>query len=136
MEKTKIKQFSQDLEVQRQEILQSLKHLEQETRSLEIDTTQDAADLCVSSMSKEALFQQSSQRRTILRRIEAALRRVDEGSFGVCVNCGNDIPARRLQALPWTQFCLQCQEEIEQQGRGSLSQPFPTPAAEVWKRAG
>jgi DnaK suppressor protein len=136
MEKTKIEQFSQNLEVQRQEILRSLRQIEQETRSLEIDTTQDAADLCVSSMSKEALFQQSSQRRTILRRIEGALRRIEEGSFGVCVNCGEDIPARRLQALPWTQSCLRCQEEIEQQEHGNLSQAFPTPAAEVWKRAG
>jgi DnaK suppressor protein len=136
MEKTKIEQFSHDLEIQRREILGSLRQLEQETRSLEIESTQDAADQCVTSMSKEALFQQSSQRRTILRRIEAALRRIDDGSFGVCVNCGNDIPARRLQALPWTQFCLQCQEEIEQQGHGNLSQQFPTPAAEVWKRAG
>ena len=133
MEKVKIEQFGQNLENQRLEILRSLKQLEEETRSLEIDSTQDTADLCVSSMSKEALFQQSSQRRTVLRRIEAALRRIDDGSFGVCVNCGNDIRARRLLALPWTQFCLQCQEELEEQGHGNQ---FPAPAAELWKRAG
>lgn len=115
MNKTEVSQLRKKLETQRLEIMSSLRQLDQETRSIEVDTTQDAADLSVSSMSKEALFQQSSQRRTVLRRIEAALQSMDDGTFGECVGCGEEIPTRRLNALPWTQRCLRCQEEIEQQ---------------------
>lgn len=113
MEKLDIRQLRKKLELQRQEIKQSLHHLDQETRSLGVDCAQDPADLCVTSVSKETLFEQSSKRRTNLRLIEAALRRMEEGSFGECAGCGNEIPARRLQAVPWTQFCIRCQEAIE-----------------------
>ena len=59
------------------------------------------ADRCVVSMSKESLFELSSKRRTALRLIEAALRRVADGLFGVlCRLRGDDIQSRRLQAVP------------------------------------
>lgn len=130
MDKIEIKQLRNRLEVQRQELTQSLRQLDRETRALDIDGTQDAADQCVSSMSRESLFQQSSQRRTVLRKVEAALRRMDEGSFGECVNCGEEIAARRLHALPWTQCCLHCQEQIEQAGSGAAPvRSFAVPVA-------
>jgi DnaK suppressor protein len=136
MRKTEIEQFRKKLDMQRQESVEFLRQIETETRSLDTDETQDAADQCVSSTSKETLFQQSSQRRTVLRRIDEALRRIEDGSFGECANCGGEIPSLRLQALPWTQFCLRCQEEIEREGRASFPAPsFALPLA-AWKRAG
>lgn len=123
MEKLDIRQLRKKLELQREEIRQSLRHLDQETRSIDADSAQDPADLCVSSVSKETLFEQSSKRRTNLRLIEAALRRMDEGSFGECAGCGNDIPPRRLQALPWTQFCIRCQEAIEHESAADRGIP-------------
>jgi DnaK suppressor protein len=136
MDELEIGQLRKTLELQRQEAAQFLRQLEQETRSLDVDTTEDTADRCVSSMSKESLFEQSSQRRTILRLIEAALRRIDDGSFGTCAGCGNEVPLRRLQALPWTQFCLHCQEAIEDEVGTSLSARAVAGPATVWKRAG
>jgi DnaK suppressor protein len=67
------------------------------------------------------LFEQSSQRRTVLRRIDAALQRMDAGSFGICTGCGDEIQARRLQALPWTQFCLCCQKAVEEGNAPNVS---------------
>lgn len=123
MEKLDIRQLRKKLELQRQEIKQSLHYLDQETRTLDVDSALDPADLCVSSVSKETLFEQSSKRRTNLRLIEAALRRMDEGSFGECAGCENEIPARRLQALPWTQFCIRCQEAIEHENANDRGVP-------------
>jgi DnaK suppressor protein len=45
--------------------------------------------------------------------IDAALRRIDEGSFGVCTDCGAEIPAARLHAAPETLRCIRCQEKTE-----------------------
>jgi DnaK suppressor protein len=137
MDKLEIAQLKKKLELQRQEVMRFLQQLEQETRSLDVDSAQDPADQCVSSVSKEQLFQQSSQRRTSLRLIEAALRRIGDGSFGECAGCGGGIPTRRLQALPWTQFCIRCQEAIERERGGSASaRPFLVSSAATLKRAG
>jgi DnaK suppressor protein len=124
------------LESDRRESMQTLLQLGRETRSPDPDNTQDSADLSTTNTSKELLFERSSQRRTMLRLIEAALQRIADGSFGACVSCGDDIPLRRLQALPWTQFCLRCQEEIEREVGSNLSARVEIPLPRLAKRAG
>jgi len=136
MEEIQINQLKQKLELQRHETRQFLRRLEQEARSLDADTTQDSADRCVLSVSKESLYERSSQRRTVLRLIEAALKRISDGSFGICVGCGDEIQDQRLQALPWTQFCLRCQGELEGKIGASLSMRSPIPVTATSRRAG
>ncbi|MEE8199938.1 MAG: TraR/DksA family transcriptional regulator [Candidatus Acidoferrales bacterium] len=46
----------------------------------------------------------------LLREVEAALARLEEGAFSVCERCREEIPGRRLKALPWTRLCLRCAE--------------------------
>lgn len=115
MTSKELAQLQDKLENQRQESMRFLERLRNESRSLDTDSAQDSADWCIVNMSKESLFEQSSQKRTILRLIQAALERMKRGSFGICVACGDEIQARRLQAVPWTQFCLSCQEEVEEE---------------------
>jgi DnaK suppressor protein len=136
MEEIQIIQLKQKLEFQRQETRQFLRRLEKETRSLDADTTQDSVDRCVISMSKESLYERSSQRRTVLRLIEAALQRISDGSFGTCVGCGDEIQDQRLHALPWTQFCLRCQGELEGKIGTSLSTRTAVAATATSRRAG
>lgn len=135
MKRIGIEQLRQKLEMQREEVRQFLGRLKHET-SLDLDSAHDNADRCVISLSKESLFEKSSQRRTLLRLIEAALRRIGDGSFGVCVTCGDAIQDRRLEALPWTQFCLRCQEAIEEEVGANVSARISSSATETWKRAG
>ena len=47
-----------------------------------------------------------------LRKARAALRRIQEGSFGICQECDQDVHPKRLAALPWATFCIRCQERI------------------------
>ncbi|MGH9803562.1 MAG: TraR/DksA family transcriptional regulator [Candidatus Acidiferrales bacterium] len=46
----------------------------------------------------------------LLSEVEAALERIEEGGFGVCQGCGEHIPQRRLEALPWARYCVRCAE--------------------------
>jgi len=126
-------QLRQRLEMQLQEVLQSLSGVEYERKSLDTEPAKDSADRCVTSLSKDSLFERSSQRRTTLRLIEAALRRIAEGCFGVCVACGDVIQDRRLEALPWTKFCLRCQQVIEQEAVENVSTRCSI-EDNIWKR--
>jgi DnaK suppressor protein len=136
MEQGDVERLRQKLEFQCHETRQFLRHLDQEARSLDAEAAQDSADRCVVSLSREALFERSSQRRTVLGLIEAALKRIADGSFGTCVGCGDEIQDQRLQALPWTQFCLRCQGELEEKIGASLSTRTPIPATATSRRAG
>jgi DnaK suppressor protein len=136
MQQSHREQIKRKLELQREEALQSISRVESEKHSLDLDSAKDSADRCVTSLSNESLFERSSQRRTILRLIDAVLRRIAEGSFGVCVTCGEVIQDRRLEALPWTQFCLRCQEVIEEEVGENVVTRIPPAAVEMWKRVG
>jgi RNA polymerase-binding transcription factor len=136
MEQGDVERLRQKLEFQRDETREFLRHMEREAKSLDVEATQDSADRCVISLSKESLFERISQRRTVLRLIEAALKRIADGSFGICVGCGDEIQDQRLLALPWTQFCLRCQGELEEKIGASLSTKTPIPATATSRRAG
>ena len=80
---------------------------------------QDMADMAVESYTKEFLFGKSSGDRHILQLIREALDRIDDKSFGTCTHCENPIQPKRLEAVPWTRLCIQCQDLLE---KGLLEQ--------------
>lgn len=82
------------------------------------DGIQDLADKAASAYSKELNFSLSDGERNVLMLIDEAFARIKEGTFGVCTNCGNTIGEKRLTAVPWTGFCIDCQELQE---KGMLS---------------
>ena len=76
--------------------------------------TQDIADKASSSYAKEFLYSLSNTERSILEEIGEAIARIDEGDYGVCVECENKISKKRLDAVPWARHCVPCKELIEQ----------------------
>ena len=82
------------------------------------DGIQDLADKAASAYSKELNFSLSDGERGVLMLIDEAFNRIRENSFGVCTNCGNTIGEKRLIAIPWTPYCIDCQELVE---KGLLS---------------
>jgi DnaK suppressor protein len=119
MDQTRIDigRIRQKLKLRRRQIVEFLKRLDDETQALDPASAHDIGDRSVLGMSKEWLFEQTSQQRVVLRMLDEALGRISDGSFGVCASCGDDISARRLEALPWTQYCIRCQEILEDEGR-------------------
>jgi DnaK suppressor protein len=74
------------------------------------DGIQDLADKAASAYSKELNFSLSDGERNLLMQIDEAFNRMKDGSYGTCTNCGTVIGEKRLQAVPWTPFCIDCQE--------------------------
>jgi DnaK suppressor protein len=87
------------------------------TRSAEEETTeestQDIADRAVSSYTREFLYSLTDGERNTLLHIDDALARIDEGTYGLCLNCGQLMTEKRLNAVPWAPYCLDCQELSE-----------------------
>lgn len=73
----------------------------------------DAADQASQSIEKELLFELSDNERMTLDHIEAALRKIDKGTYGVCESCRKPIAKPRLEALPFARYCITCQSTAE-----------------------
>lgn len=73
----------------------------------------DEGDRATASTAAEISLVQQTQAEALLRMIGAALQRIEDGTFGECLNCGQDIGAKRLEAIPWTRYCITCQELID-----------------------
>ena len=113
MDKKKLDLFKKKLEERQQSLRRAVSRIEEDGRIADSDQTQDIADRAASSYTKEFLFSQSNNERQLLNMVETALQRIREGSFGECVSCGNEINPRRLEAVPWTRYCIECQEKKE-----------------------
>jgi DnaK suppressor protein len=114
MDKKKLKQHETELHKNRNTLLGMVERTEDYGREADRDVSQDPADKASNSYTKELLFSQSTNERNTLKLIEEALERIQDGSFGECLNCGEDIQPKRLEAIPWAPYCIKCQELQEQ----------------------
>ena len=120
MEKKVLEQFKRTLEDRQRLLRESVSRTEQDGRTADVsDSAQDIADRASSSYQKEFLFHQSNTDRQLLLLVDGALDRLRQGSYGECIACGNEINPKRLQAVPWTRYCISCQEKQE---RGVLQE--------------
>jgi|SRR5579864_129313 len=121
--------FRCTLQQYRSEAIEILGRSEEEEFNADIQG--DVADLTTLCSSKEAWFERTIAVRHMIGLIDEALQRILEGNFGICGNCGDEIGRRRLEALPWTEYCLRCQEAVERVSggeRGSHPRPYT-----LWK---
>lgn len=89
------------------------KYIRGETRQL-VDTALDNGDWSVVDLSEDISLRQLSTHRETLLKIDAALRKIDEGTYGKCEDCGEDISVERLKILPFAIYCVDCQGKREQ----------------------
>ena len=112
--------FRDKLLAQKAQLERTMLTTVKEGRETSTDDLQDAADHAVQSYQKELIFLQGTTGHSQLTQVRAALDRLDEGSFGECLHCGERIGEKRLEALPWTAYCIACQEKIE---NGEIEDP-------------
>ncbi len=115
MQKKKLIKLREDLLAQRREILQQHRNTKSAvTVPLEV-ATGDAADAASSNDLKEmALNLQESEKRA-LAGIAEALAKIADGTYGMCDECGEPIPEKRMLAIPQAKYCVSCQEKLEQE---------------------
>jgi DnaK suppressor protein len=112
MDGKKLEYFKDKLLQKQLSLMQMVQRTEGYGREKEQDT-QDVADMAVESYTKEFNFGKSSGDRHILQLIRDALNRIEDKSYGTCINCENVIGPKRLEAVPWTRLCIQCQDLLE-----------------------
>lgn len=105
--------FVEKLMQQRKVIEQAMHSAIEQGRETSTSDIQDTADLAVASYQREMLFSQGTSQHLQLQMIQQALDRIDEETFGECQHCDKEIGKKRLEALPWTPYCIDCQEKIE-----------------------
>jgi DnaK suppressor protein len=76
----------------------------------------DEGDRANASQDKEMTWLLNSQERRLLELIDSALSRIRAGTFGECEHCGQEIGSKRLAAIPWSRYCITCQELLEEHG--------------------
>lgn len=74
------------------------------------------ADVATDMYDREFNLALASNDREILQKIDAALLRIEKGTFGVCLKTGKRISEARLKAVPYAEYCLEAQEEMDRKG--------------------
>jgi RNA polymerase-binding transcription factor len=99
--------------------------------SIYIQQVADPADMTQEAAERDVAVQILERESTLARQLRSALDRIKDGSYGFCLECEEEIPAKRLQAIPWAELCVRCQEKSDSLGGYSngMSQPESWPNA-------
>ena len=109
MTKTEMNKFKKILENKQDELEQIVRNRD----AITIEKSADALDEVQHASERELAIRNLDRESNLLRNVRSALRRIDEGTFGVCMHCEEDISPKRLAAVPWAPFCIQCQEQAD-----------------------
>ena len=113
MNKAQLKKFKGLLEAKRDEIIKKAQQTLNEDMMLDASDLPDEMDLASSEYLQSFTFRLRGREKSFLDKIEKALRKIDEGTFGICEECGEEISVKRLEARPETTLCIRCKEDQE-----------------------
>jgi len=116
MTKTDLATFRELLKAKQIELSGKSLSLERIAIERSADELEEAEYKSLREMAIAGLNRESAMRRSI----ELALRRITDRSVGVCVHCGEEVKRCRLEAVPWTPFCIRCQEAADRGDEGVL----------------
>jgi len=105
--------FKKLLLAKRRELQASLAALEGEAAESGDAEVRDNTDAATASQGTAEALEESSIQSQTLEEVQDALRRIEDGSYGKCTVCGREIPLARLEAIPWTPYCIEDQEKLD-----------------------
>lgn len=114
MKKKDLEKFKQLLEARKEELLNHAEQIKEKGIHFEQEDLPDEVDLASSEADQSMSLRLRDRERILLRKVEKAIRKIEEGEYGVCESCGDDIGVKRLEARPVTDLCISCKEEQEQ----------------------
>ncbi len=113
MNKAQLKKFQDLLEEKREDILKRAQQTLSQDMTLDVDDLPDEMDLSASEYLQSFTFRLRGREKVFLDKIQKAIERIEEGNFGTCEECGEEISAKRLEARPETTLCIRCKEDQE-----------------------
>jgi len=109
MTQTEINKYKAMLEAKQAELSAGLRNRD----DIAIEKTPDAIDEVQLAGERELAIRNLDRESNLLRNVKGALVRIADGSYGVCMHCEEDIKIKRLDAVPWTKYCIKCQEAAD-----------------------
>jgi DnaK suppressor protein len=113
MNKAQLKKFKILLEAKRDEIVKKAKQTLNEDMALDANDLPDEMDLASSEYLQSFTFRLRGREKSFLDKIEKALHKIEDGTFGRCEECDEEIQVKRLEARPETTLCIRCKEDQE-----------------------
>ncbi len=111
MTKTQLNHFRKVLEAKRNELLAGTSDREE----ILIENAAEEFDRLQQQMNRELAIRNLDRGSKLLKEVKAAIARLDGDAFGICLRCDEEIPEKRLNALPWAAYCVPCQEAMDAQ---------------------
>jgi DnaK suppressor protein len=109
MNKTELEKHKAILEAKRAELSVGLRN----RADIAIEKTPDALDEVQLAGERELAIRNLDRESSLLRSVRGALARIADGSYGICLHCEEEIKPKRLDAVPWTKYCIRCQEAAD-----------------------
>lgn len=109
MTKTELNKFKKILEDKQAELERVVRNRD----AITIEKSADALDEVQHASERELAIRNLDRESNLLRNVRGALRRIEDGSFGTCLHCEEEISPKRLNAVPWAAYCIHCQEQAD-----------------------
>lgn len=121
LNKNDLKEFKKLILKRKEEILEGIKHISEDTlKKSQKEASGDIsgytyhmADVATDNYDREFSLGLVSNERKFLYELDDALKRIDDGTFGVCQGCQSPIAKNRLKAVPYARLCVKCQQKLE-----------------------
>jgi DnaK suppressor protein len=107
--------FKQRLLAKEQELNDEIVRFSEDARESQTAEVEDPIDEVTSSQAKAGAFGVTNVAVETLNAVRAALQRIETGEYGICIDCGRPIEEKRLEAVPWTPYCLEDQEKHDRE---------------------
>jgi DnaK suppressor protein len=113
LKKTDLRRFKKILEEKKEQLIKSAKESLHDDMRLDTNDLPDEMDLASSEYFQSLTFRMRGRERFFLDKIDKALARIEDASFGICETCEEPISIKRLEARPETTLCIKCKEDQE-----------------------
>jgi DnaK suppressor protein len=111
MSKAKLEDVRRALELKQKELLAGSSDREE----ILIENAAEEFDRLQQQLNREVAIRNLDRESRLLKEVQKALSRAEEGTLGICLRCEEEIPEKRLKAVPWAAYCIGCQEAIDRQ---------------------
>lgn len=117
LNKKELKKFQELLEEKRKGVLERARQMLSEGMVLDANDLPDEMDLASSEYIQSFEFRLRGREKSLLSKLDLALKKIDDGTFGICESCEEPIGKKRLEARPETSLCIKCKEDQEREER-------------------